>query len=1713
MTKRTGSDSHTGARNVTPSATRSAIPAASAAARGVGAPHTRDRATAAGAASSVAAGGGVPHTGARAAVRCDTGQRSENGSEMAVNAAELESELIDGVCERVRQRLPEQRAGACEAFARQYYHWVPADDLSARRPADLYGAAISQWSLMQQRRPGEIKVHVYNPEPERDGWHSPHTVVEIVTDDMPFLVDSVTMELGRTGHSIDLVIHPVIGVRRDPDGKLLDVLDPASAARDGAAADQRGANGEIVLAESVLHAEVAREPDPELLAQLRADVERVLREVDAAVADWQQMRGRAAALIREFERQPPPIDQDEIEETKRFLAWIANEHFTFLGYREYELVGDGIVEGGLRAKADSGLGILRGTPATPFTKLGRKALALARARHALVLTKANSRATVHRPSYLDYIGVKKFGPHGEVVGERRFLGLYTTTAYKASAQDTPLIRGKVDEVLRRAGFPPDSHDAKALVEILESYPRDSLFQVGVDELFETAMGVLALGERQRVRLFVRQDPLDRFVECLVCIPRDRFNTENRERVARILQAQFGGSHIDWSLQLSESLLVRVLYIVRVPDGVPDHYDVAEIESRLIQATRAWGDELLGALIDAGGEDRGNKLHRRYERAFPPAYRDDWLARSAVPDIDRIEELFAHAGPIISLYRPSDAPDGLVRCKLFSAGGVLLSDVLPTFEHMGAKVVDERPYEISPTDRRPVWIYDFGLRCVASDVDSIRDLFQNAFLKVWHGEVEDDSLNGLVLRAGLDGRQVTIVRAIAKYLRQGGTSFSDAYIERTVLAHPEIAKLLIGLFTARFHPDERSPAKAEQLGREVEQAIDAVESLDQDRILRNFLSVIRAMVRTNYFRTDDKHQPPDYLSFKLEPSLIPLLPLPRPQFEIFVYSPRVEGVHLRGGKVARGGIRWSDRREDFRTEILGLMKAQMVKNALIVPVGSKGGFVVKRPPPASEGREALMGEAVACYRMFLSGLLGLTDNIVDGDVVGPDRVVRYDEDDPYLVVAADKGTATFSDIANEVSAEYGFWLGDAFASGGSQGYDHKQMGITARGAWESVKRHFRELGTDIQTSDFTVVGIGDMSGDVFGSGMLLSRHIKLLGAFNHMHVFLDPDPDPERSFEERRRLFELPRSSWTDYDERLVSEGGGVYPRTAKSIPISPQAQKALGIEADELSPTELIREILRAPVDLLWNGGIGTYVKASDETHADAGDKTNDAVRLDGKALRCRVVGEGGNLGFTQRGRIEYALAGGHINTDAIDNVAGVNCSDHEVNIKILLDSAVAAGQLTEQQRNDLLVEMTDAVAEQVLYGNYTQTQAMSLALYQAESMIDVHGRLLRHLEQAAGLNRDIEFLPDDDIIAERRGDQKGLLAPELAVLMAYCKIHLYWSLLESDLPEDQYLALDLERYFPAPLPDGYKGKMRSHRLRREIIATVVANQLIDRAGTTFAFRLGEETGAPASILARGYAAAREVFDMRSFWSAVESLDNQVAAETQLAMLIEGRRLVERATRWLVRANPRAIHIALTSHYYKPGARMLLAALPEVLDGSERGTFDARAGELGEAGAPAELARRVAAMPALLSTFDIVEVAGSTRHDPEAVMRTYFRLGSTLELNWLRDRVIELPRTSRWEALARAALRDDLYTLHRQLTQEVLDVSGLHADSDAAIDAWSYRNGPAIERCLGMLADIKASREYDTTTLPVALREVRNLIRGGAIAGASGQGESVTMAG
>ncbi|MGF1472578.1 MAG: NAD-glutamate dehydrogenase [Rubrobacteraceae bacterium] len=1602
------------------------------------------------------------------------------------------SELLDKVVERVWERLDEDQAPQVEEFVRQYYSWVAPEDLSGFSAVDLYGAAVSHWNFASQREPGEPKIRVYNPRFEEYRWQTTHTVIEIVNDDMPFLVDSVRMEISRQGRSIHLMVHPVMNIRRDDEGRITEVLSPDES---------------FDSPESIIHVEVDRHTETESMEELRDGLYNVLGDVGVAVEDWPKMQQEALDVCSGLDEADLPLDEEYLAEAKAFLEWLYDNHFTFLGYREYDLLEeDG--EDVLRSVSGSGLGILRqeeeaGEVSQSFSKLPPEARKLAREPRPLNLTKANSRSTVHRPSYLDYVGVKKFDESGEVTGERRFLGLYTFSAYSESTLQIPIVRRKVRYVLDKAGFPADSHNEKDLIEILETFPRDEIFQIRKEDLLDISTGILHLHERQRVRLFVRPDDYGRFLSCLVYVPRDHYNTKARHRMQNILKERFNGTGAEFNVRLSESVLARLHFVIHTtPDDLPD-YDVNEVEEQLAQAIRSWTDELYDALIEQYGEESGIALFRRYQDAFPPGYRHDYLPRTAASDIGKFENLSTQEELGMNLYRPLEVSENFLRFKLYRSGEQIpLSSVLPLLEEMGVRVVDEHPYKIQPANAPEAWIHNFGLAHESRgglETEEVKKIFQDAFDRMWHGVVENDGFNRLVLRAQLTWREITILRAYAKYLRQTGTTFSQDYMEDALADNSHITRLLSELFLARFDPEaqEESEKETERLREEIEEALNEVTSLDEDRILRRFLNAILATLRTNYFQEDEAGEPKPYLSLKLDPSSIPELPLPRPAFEIFVYSPRTEGVHLRGSEVARGGIRWSDRKEDFRTEILGLMKAQTVKNAVIVPTGAKGGFVVKRPPQNGD-REAVMEEGIACYRTLICGMLDITDNLVDGEITPPPDVVRHDEDDPYLVVAADKGTATFSDIANGISKdEYGFWMGDAFASGGSSGYDHKAMGITARGAWESVKRHFRGLGTDIQNEEFTVVGIGDMSGDVFGNGMLLSPCIRLVAAFNHQHIFFDPDPDPASSYEERQRLFNAERSAWTDYDEDCISEGGGVFSRMEKSISLTPEIQELLGVEEEALTPNEVIHALLKAPVDLLWNGGIGTYVKASYESHADVGDKANDTLRVDGKELGCRVVGEGGNLGLTQEGRIEYALSGGRIYMDAIDNSAGVDCSDHEVNIKILLDAVVENGDMTEKQRNELLAEMTEEVADLVLRNNYEQTQAIDNSEAQASSMADVHARYIRTLEDAGRLNRQLEFLPSEEELADRKSDNLGLVAPEFAILLSYTKIMLYEQLLDSDVPEDPYLSKELERYFPTPLRERFKEEMGEHRLRRQIVATHLTNDLVDRCGTTFSYRLREETGGTAPEIARAYTAAREIFGLRSLWSEIEALDNQVEAQIQTRMLLAARKLVERATRWLLRNRRSPLDIADTISHFSEGAEALADSAPDLMLESDREDLEHTSEEFVEAGVPEDLAKRVATLKAMFSALDIVDVASATGQSLETTTAVYFILGDRLRIHWLREHIEDLPRDNRWRMLSRAALRDDLFDQEATLTGDILhEQPNGDLSAEDRVDLWIESNRESVDRVLQVLRDINSSGTFDLSTLSVALRETRNLANG-----------------
>ncbi|WP_433252475.1 NAD-glutamate dehydrogenase [Streptosporangium sp. CA-135522] len=1611
---------------------------------------------------------------------------------------EAKDELLRSAAEMCVHTPGSDHVGVEEALAylRLYYRHVAPEDLLSRNPVDVYGPAMAQRQLAEKRPQGRALVRAYTPSLEEHGWDPGCSVVEVVTDDMPFLVDSVTMELDRHQIGTQLVVHPQMRVRRDMTGKLL-------------GRDQADMTGQT-LVESWMHFEIDRQADQAALKDLEADLQRVLSDVRYAVEDFVKMRALAVQTAEDVSVNPPPLDLAGVEDSLELMRWLADGHFTFLGYREYRL--EASEEGDtLRPVPGTGLGILRHDKAgsDSFAALSPELRAKAREKQQmLIITKANTRATVHRPAYLDYVGVKLFDASGEVVGERRFLGLLTHVAYSESISRIPVLRRKLAEVLDLAGLAADSHDGKDLIEILETFPRDELFQTSVEQLLPIALGVLRLRERKQVKVFLRPDDYGRYISCLIYLPRDRYTTKIRVKMQEILLKAVGGASFDYSAMIGESALARLHVVVRGERGRPldpDAVDVEELEAKLAAATRSWDDDLSAAIAELSSEEEAPALIRRYASAFPEGYKADFPARMAVADLRRLEALAGSSDEIgMNLYEPYDAAEGERRFKLYRIGGsISLSHVLPLLQRMGVEVVDERPYEIDRAgapEARDAWIYDFGLRYIPSgevDRDEFKRLFQDAFGALWRGRVESDGFNGLVLAAGLTWEQAEILRVYAKYLRQAGTTFSQNYIEQVLLGNVRLARLLVRLFEARLDPRRSEEVRSElqdALHEEILGALDDVASLDEDRILRAYLEMINATLRTNFFQKEDGERKP-YVSLKLDSPSISVLPLPRPKFEIFVYSPRVEGVHLRFGKVARGGLRWSDRMEDFRTEVLGLVKAQMVKNTVIVPTGSKGGFVVKNPPK-SGAREDVLAEGIACYRMFISGLLDLTDNLVDGQVVPPADVVRHDGDDTYLVVAADKGTATFSDIANGVAKQYGFWLGDAFASGGSIGYDHKAMGITARGAWESVKYHFRTTGVDIQTTDFTVVGVGDMSGDVFGNGMLLSQHIRLIAAFDHRHVFVDPDPDAARSYAERARLFALPRSSWADYDASLIAQGGGVWPRTAKSIPVSPQMRAALGI-ADgvvSLAPNDLISAILRAPVDLLWNGGIGTYAKASGESNADVGDKANDGLRVNASELRCKVIGEGGNLGFTQLARIEFALNGGLVNTDFIDNSAGVDTSDHEVNIKVLLDRAVRDGELTDKQRNQLFLDMTDEVAELVLRDNYDQNVVLAAARAQATEMLHIHSRQLRKLERAGLVNRQLEFLPSDKTLAERRQAGLGLTAPEFSVLLAYTKLVVDAEILGSDLPDDPYLASWLVSYFPTALRERFRDYMDTHPLRREIITTGVVNDLVNSSGTTFMFRLGEESGASTPDIARAYLVTREVFDLSSFWRQIEELDNKVDTATQIAMELEARKLAERGTRWLLGNRRAPLDLASTVSFFAKGMNGLLAHLPKLLTGSDLAAFEERRDGFVARGVPAELAERVAAMVPAYSTFDLVEAAAHTGRPVNEVAEVYFDLADRLQLSGLRERVIALPRDNRWNSMARAALRDDLYAAHATLTRDVLVHSEPGLSPEERLARWTEANSAATARARQTLSEIWESDNFDLATLSVALRAIRTLV-------------------
>ncbi|MBL8661353.1 MAG: NAD-glutamate dehydrogenase [Candidatus Odyssella sp.] len=1569
------------------------------------------------------------------------------------------------------------------AFVPQLYAHVSGRDLEGRSAEGLHAAAAVLWAEGAARTPGAPKIAVANPAGTR------RTVVSIVNDDMPFLVDSVSAEIARQGFAAHLIIHPILRVRRDSAGRLIELAK--KAAKDAAA-------------ESWMRIEIDQCLDEGRLAQLRAGLERVLGDVRAAIEDWQPMLARAKAILRELSDEPPGLAAYEIDEAKDFLKWLVDNNFTFLGYREYALEGAGDAAR-FKVVPKSGLGILRCAEATAFEALGENIALPPDVRAFLVaplllqVHKADRRSTVHRPVHLDAISIKTFDAAGEVSGERLFVGLFTSMVYVRSPRNIPLLKSKIERVLARSDLTPGSHDAKALEHVLLTYPRDELFQIGDDDLLRIATGVLELQDRQRVALFLRFDPFQRFVSALVYVPRDRHSTELRQKVQAILERELKGQVVAYYTTMADDIpTARVHFIVKTAPAAAAEIEEAALEAKIVEAARTWDERLRDALADAHGEASALALLERYGKAFPVGYMADVAPADAVADIARIEA--AQAGGRLQMHlhrRGGEAVD--LRFRLYNRSHRIgLSDVLPVLEAMGLKVIEEAQYVARPQGGEAVWIHDFGLvpvGALAGDVAALAPRFHEAFQQVWSGAAESDGFNALVLTAGLAWREISVLRAYAKYLRQAGAPFGQKLIEEALAKHGGIAKLLAELFLVRA-----GAAKGNEtaLAAEIATALEQVSALDEDRIIRRYVNLIRSTLRTNYRQRGADGSPRPALAFKFDSRKLDDLPAPRPMFEIWVYSPRVEGIHLRFGHVARGGIRWSDRRDDFRTEILALVKAQTVKNAVIVPVGAKGGFVLKQPPAAG-GREALQAEGVACYRIFIRSLLDITDNIKGGAIVPPKDVARHDGDDAYLVVAADKGTATFSDIANAISAEYGHWLGDAFASGGSAGYDHKKMGITAKGAWISVMRHFREMGIDTQSQDFAVIGVGDMSGDVFGNGMLLSPHIRLVAAFDHRHIFVDPEPDAARSIAERRRLFDLPRSSWADYDRSLISKGGGVFERGAKAIPISPEMRARFGIDKDSLSPVNLMRALLAAPCDLLYFGGIGTYVKASDERHADAGDRANDALRVDGREIRAKVIAEGANLGMTQRGRVEYARLGaggkgGRLNTDAIDNSAGVDCSDHEVNIKILFSQPVGEGKLTLAERDALLAGMTDEVAELVLRDNYLQTACLSVSSRIAAGALDRQWRFMKSLEKAGRLDRAVEFLPDDETLAERQGAGEGLTRPEMAVLLAYAKIALYEALLGSDLPDDPYLAGDLLRYFPQVLQQRYRDAALAHRLRREIVATHTTNSIINRAGITFIHEVEGETGASPSDVARGYILGRDAFDLRSIWSAIEAHDGKVPAEAQLAALLETGRFAKRAAKWFLQHAVRPVAMAAEIERYRAPLAALAGALPALLAPDAAAALEKEAAGRAAAGFAPDLARRLALLPRLIGLAEIVRLAGAARRDPAAVARVYFAAGARFGLDWLREAASNLrgATSQHWDKMALAAIVDDLYGHQFALARAVIE----GGDASDTIEAWARQRGSAVAQTAKLIDDLRMAGTTDLAMLAVANRQLRALVGG-----------------
>ncbi|MFT4941742.1 MAG: glutamate dehydrogenase [Paraglaciecola sp.] len=1593
--------------------------------------------------------------------------------------------LLENVYKLINKKIDKSQVDLVINFSKLMFKNISQDDLDNRNDSDLYGATLSLWNEFVNFDPNKPYIRVFNPEISKHGWQSTHTIIEIIVADMPFLVDSVRMAINRLGITAHLLLHSPISLKRTKEHKFKEFID-SSSSKEG------------VTKETIFLVEVDRQTSKNALENLSSELLSVVKEVSLTVLDWRAMRAKLDSIIKNFNKQPCPASDEQKQQAIKFLSWLNDHNFTLMGYRSYD---SNAIEGDYRwiANNDSSLGLMKNSISKRERVLSNipvSARKEALGSHPLLLTKTNSRSRVHRPAYMDYVGIKRFDNNGKVIGEDRFIGLYSASFYNSSATQLPVLQEKIKGICQRSGFEDGTHGNKAFLNIIETYPRDELLQGSEEELAQIALGIFQMQERGISRLFVRKDVFGRFVSCMIFVPRERYNTQLRKETQALLKKSFNSNEeVEFTTYFSESVYARTHYIARVNDNNAE-YDVKEIEKNIIELTKTWNDKLASTLSSNHGEAIGKALEKKYVNAFSRSYKEHNLPSAAVVDIEKLEKLDTNRTLDMLFYRPlEEGPESkVVKLKLFHKNEPIhLSAVLPMLENFGLRVIDESPYQVKSADDDINWIMDFSMLHSTSNnmaLEHAQALFQDAFSNVWYGNLEDDAFNRLILGGGLPGRNVTILRAYAKYMRQIGSSFSRDYIANTLSNYPDIAKLLVELFYQRYDPKlERSEENEKAMLAEVKEKLDTVSNLDDDRIIRRYLELILATLRTNFFQADSEGKEKSYASFKLLPELISEMPLPRPKYEIFVYSPRVEGVHLRGGKVARGGLRWSDRRQDFRTEILGLVKAQQVKNTVIVPVGAKGGFVCKKLI-VNQGREAFQKEGQECYKIFIRSLLDITDNIVDGEVVHPKDVVRLDEDDAYLVVAADKGTATFSDIANGISAEFNFWLGDAFASGGSIGYDHKKMGITARGAWESVKRHFREMGVDCQTTDFSCVAIGDMAGDVFGNGMLLSEHTKLICAFNHLHIFFDPNPNIEKSYVERRRLFENPSLTWDDYNKKLISKGGDVFSRSAKSIKLSAEMKKWLGTKQATMTPNELIHNVLKMPVDLIWNGGIGTYVKSSKENHAAVGDRANDDVRVNGKDVQAKIIGEGGNLGLTQLGRIELASAGGRVNTDFIDNVGGVECSDNEVNIKILLNSLVNAGDLTVKQRNKLLYDMTDDVGELVIQDCYRQTQSMSITNIGGPSLLKEQLRFIHGLEREGYLNRELEFIPNDDEISERLASNRGLTRPELSVLIAYGKMVMKEQFNIPQITGNPFHGQLLISSFPNLLQKRFAKQMELHPLRGEIIATKLTNNMINDMGMNYVFRIQEETGAAVEEIANSYAIIKGVFRMEPLWQEIEQLDNKVDAKVQLGMLESMRRMMRRGSRWYLRHGSKTMPIQKSIDSFESTFDDLFQNMQTYLVEDEYQQLENASLKLNKAGVPADIAYKVASLSNMFPCLDLAQVAEVEKRDIKLVANLYYKLGSKLELHWFLEQINNQAVSNHWQALARASYREELDWQQRALATVLLTSSPDSTDAEAILENWMETNKILLDRWYHMMSEFKTSSTHEFAKFSVALREL-----------------------